>query len=107
MEDAALLEGVSGESRVASADWDVIDHLTLGILTAGAGTRVSALHVETYLTGEAVGAGDALRATALVGISEIIRLAHTGPDSVELSAIGVDSARIRLARSRDWSNRLN
>lgn len=70
----------------------MIDHLTLGVEGASAGTRVDASHLITRLTSCTIRAGDALGPTALVRIAKVIWQATAGAGSVGLFANGICAA---------------
>lgn len=90
------LEGISDISWDARTRWNVIDHITLGILTTNANARVSALVVNACLVLSTIRAVCTLWATAFVGISIVVCDTFASSSSLSLNAFGIGSTGRRL-----------
>jgi len=95
--DAAYAVRVTGVSNQTITGGQVIDHLTLGVLAASAGTWVTAFLVDTCLIRRAVRVQNALGTTAIIRISEVIRQTLAGSGPTTFLALGIHAAGTGVA----------
>jgi len=74
-----------------------------GVLAASSRARVLALILDAGAVGGAVRAEHTLRATAFVRIAIVVSDAHASASAVALLALGISSARRRLAGIDDFN----
>lgn len=79
----------------------MVDDVALGVLATASGAGIAALLLLARAIRGAVRVEDTLRATALVGIAEVIPQALAGSGSVPLDALGIGATRRGLARIDD------
>ena len=94
----ACAERVPGVARVAPAERHVGRDVTGGVGPAYPGARVNAVLVETGLVPGTFGVDHALGFTLHIRVANIVADTATGRGTSALGAVGIDSARGRVAR---------
>ena len=94
----ARAECVPGVAGVAPTERHMGRDVTGGVGPAHPGARVNAVLVETGLVPGTFGVDHALGFTLHVGVADIVADTATGCSASALGAVGIDSARGRVAR---------
>ena len=94
---------IAGVTFFTAANRNVIGYVAVGVYSASSRARIDAFVVDAVLIPRTIGIKDALRPAGAVRIADVISRTNAIDGAVLFLALGICSARIRIAWTR-WLN---